>query len=90
MRPTFVALALTALVLAGESAKADGRLPNADERAAIEQALKAAGYTSWGKIDLDDDGYWEVEDVVGADGKRYEVELGFKDFKILKTEIDTD
>ena len=55
----------------GASAQADDRPPTAEERAQIESALKAAGYTSWGKIEFDDDQYWELDNAIAADGKRY-------------------
>ncbi len=67
-----------------------GPPPSADELGKIEGALKAEGFTTWGKIELDDDGYWEVDDAIGADGKRYDVDLAKSDFKILKKKIDTD
>jgi hypothetical protein len=67
-----------------------GPPPSAEERTQIESALKAEGFTSWGKIELDDDGYWEVDDAIGPDGKRFDVDLGKSDFKILKKEIDKD
>lgn len=67
-----------------------GPPPGAEERTKIEDALKAEGFTSWGKIELDDDGYWEVDDAIGADGKRYDVDLGKTDYRILKKKVDTD
>lgn len=90
MRQAFFVLALASMAVASDCAQAAGRLPNTDERAAIEDALKAAGYTSWGKIDLDDDGYWEVDDAIGADGKNYDVDLDLKTLKVLRAEIDAD
>jgi len=67
-----------------------GPPPSAEEKAQIENSLKTDGFTSWGKIELDDDGHWEVDDAVGADGKRYDVDVGKSDYKILKKEIDKD
>jgi len=74
----------------GASAQADDRPPTAEERAQIESALKAAGYTSWGKIEFDDDQYWEVDNAIAADGKRYDLDLSKSDYTILKKELDTD
>ncbi len=90
MHRRIVALALLATAFSCSSAMADGRHPNAEERAAIESALKAAGYASWGEIELDDKGHWDVDDAVGADGKRYELDLAASDLKIIKKELDND
>ena len=67
-----VAAALVALLPA--AAFAD-RPPTPEERTAIEAVLKGAGYTSWEEIELDDDGHWEVDDAVGANGKDYDLKL---------------
>lgn len=58
----FRALALCSAVFAASvvPAAAD-RPPNPEERARIEQALRAAGYVSWDDIELDDN-LWEVDD----------------------------
>jgi hypothetical protein len=88
MKPTRAALAIVMAVLVSGSAFADGRKPTADEQ--TEGALKAAGFTTWSKIELDDDGYWDVDDAVGVDGKRYDVDLAVTDLKVLKKEPDTD
>lgn len=57
-------------------ALAHDRPPTDKERAAIEKALKAAGYVSWEEIELDDDGpYWDVDDARTADGKRFDLKL---------------
>ena len=40
---------------------AAGRAPTAEERARIEQSLRAAGYVSWEEIDLDGK-LWEADD----------------------------
>jgi hypothetical protein len=90
MKPTFAALALAATLLASGSAFADGRKPNPEELTAIEGALKAAGFTTWKKVELDDDGYWDVDDAIHADGKQYDVDLAVADLKIIKQEVDTD
>ncbi|HEX2840498.1 PepSY domain-containing protein [Hyphomicrobium sp.] len=90
MHRKIVALAFLATSFYCGGALADGRHPNADERTAIESALKAAGYASWGKIELDDKGHWDVDDAVGSDGKKYELDLAASDLKIIKKELDND
>lgn len=85
-----LAVLLSALPLT--SALAD-RAPNAEERAAIEEALRAAGYSSWEEIEFDDDDddaddrLWEVDDAVGADGAEYDLKLD-RDFNIVRRERD--
>ena len=77
--------ALTLAVVPLSSALAD-RTPNDGERHAIAATLGGAGYSGWGEIEWDD-GHWEVDDGVGADGKRYDVKLD-QDFNIVGQEID--
>lgn len=63
------------------------RAPNAEERAAIEAALQAEGFTAWKSIELDD-GKWEVDDAMHSDGKEYDVDLAPTTYAILKKELD--
>jgi hypothetical protein len=79
-----------ALALFGANAEAKDRLPTDEERAKIETALKAEGYTTWGKVELDDEKHWDVDDAVAADGKTYDLHLGTADLKVLKKEQDKD
>ena len=52
------------------------RDPTPEERARIEAALRAEGFTRWDDIELEDDGsVWEVDDAVGADGREYDLKL---------------
>ncbi|MGB3501986.1 MAG: PepSY domain-containing protein [Mesorhizobium sp.] len=69
-----VALA-AALAFIPASALADDRPPTAEERVKIEAALKAAGYSSWEEIELDDNDGWEVDDALFTDGKKYDLKL---------------
>ncbi len=62
----------------------DDRAPNPDERARIEQVLRAEGYTRWDEIELDD-GVWEVDDAIAADGREHDLKLD-RNFRII--EID--
>jgi uncharacterized membrane protein YkoI len=68
-------------------AYADDRPPTADEKTAIESALKGLGFSEWKKIELDDD-KWEIDDAVHSDGNKYKVKLDFKSLAVLKQEID--
>jgi len=68
---------------------ADGRPPTAEEATAVTAALTKAGFTKWGKVEFDD-GKWEVDDAIGADGKKYDVDLSASDLSVLKQKIDTD
>jgi len=68
---------------------ADGRPATAEETTAVTAALTKAGFTKWGKVEFDD-GKWEVDDAIGADGKKYDVDLSASDLSVLKQKIDTD
>lgn len=63
------------------------RAPNAQERAAIESALRSEGFTAWEEIELDD-GKWEVDDAVHSDGKEYDVDLAVSTYAVLKKDLD--
>lgn len=81
-------LALTsALLFAGATASLADRAPTEDERIAIEQALSAAGFTRWEEIEWDDDGYWEVDDAVMAEGEKYDLKLD-ENFVIIERDRD--
>ena len=81
-------VALTgAMMAAPVAAWADDRPANAQERAAIEEVLRAAGYTAWDEIEWDDDNYWDVDDARGADNQEFEVKLD-KDLTIISTKPD--
>lgn len=65
------------------------RAPTAPERAALERALKAAGFINWEEIELDDDGpYWEVDDARSRDGRRYDLKLAPGTLKIVKRTLE--
>ncbi|MBY0135069.1 PepSY domain-containing protein [Paracoccus yeei] len=65
---------------------AQDRAPTAEERTQIEQVLKAEGFTSWEEIELDD-GVWEVDDAIGADGQKQDLKLD-QAFAITEREPD--
>lgn len=72
-KPIF--LAATAFALMPALAIADYRAATPEERGAIEQVLRAEGFTAWTDIMWDDDNYWEVDDARGPDNRDYEVML---------------
>ena len=84
---TAFAISLTVAVFACSSALAD-RHPTADERKKIDAVLTAAGYASWGEVELDDDKVWEVDDARHSDGHRYDLELDAKSLEIIKRDRD--
>jgi hypothetical protein len=84
---SFAAATLMGVLMVSAPALAGERAPTAEERAKIESSLTAAGFTAWKELELDD-GKWEVDDAVGADGKTYDVELDPATFNILARELD--
>ena len=64
------------------------RAPTKEERTRIEAALKAEGFTSWGKIELDNDAVWDVDDAKHSDGREYDVELDPKTYSVTSTDPD--
>jgi uncharacterized membrane protein YkoI len=77
-----------AAIFLGSAAQAD-RLPDAQERAAIEQVLLDAGYTRWDEIELDDNGsVWDVDDAIGPDGREYDVDLDADTLEIVSERPD--
>jgi hypothetical protein len=70
-----ITVAAVALALTPAWAMAGYRAATPEERSAIEQVLRAEGYTAWTDIMWDDDNYWEVDDARGPDNREYEVML---------------
>ncbi|MDP2358176.1 MAG: PepSY domain-containing protein [Beijerinckiaceae bacterium] len=63
-----------------------GRAPNPEERARIEETLRAAGYVSWDEIELDD-GVWEVDDARRAgSGPECDIEISPRTYEIVRTD----
>jgi hypothetical protein len=89
MQKTIRMTALAALFAAAPlgAALAD-RAPSADETAIISDILLSEGFTSWGKIELDDD-QWEVENAIDQDGNRRDIVLDSQ-FYIVNSDEDTD
>lgn len=85
-RAAFLPLAL--ILAAGTApALAQDRQPTEDERAAIGDVLRTQGYTAWEEIELDD-GRWEIDDAVLADGTKHDLTLTPDDLAIVETEED--
>jgi uncharacterized membrane protein YkoI len=76
-----LALATTTSTLAAD------RPPTPEERARIEAALRDAGFRSWKEIEFDD-GRWEVDDAIGADGVEYDLKLDPETLRILDKQPD--
>lgn len=73
----FSRIALATIFLAvpaGAVLADDDRAPNAEERAKIEEVLRAEGFTRWDDIEWDD-GFWEVDDAIGADNREVDLKL---------------
>lgn len=68
------ALAFALLPASGALAQEEDREPTPEETTQIEAALEADGFTSWEEIELDD-GVWEVDDAVAADGQKFDLTL---------------
>jgi hypothetical protein len=84
-----IALAAAGAALVAATPALADRAPTATEAAAIEKAVRAAGFVSWEEIELDDDGpYWEVDDARMPDGKRYDLKLRPGTYEIVKRELE--
>ena len=53
-------------------------------QADAEAALKAQGYTTWKSIVLDN-GTWEVDDAINAEGKQFDLRIDAKTLKTTQT-----
>jgi hypothetical protein len=76
------AVAVIGAMLTASPVRAD-REPNAEERARIEAALRAAGFQRWEEIELDD-GLWEVDDAIDAAGEEWDLKLDPTSMAIVK------
>lgn len=84
-----IALAAAGAALVAATPALADRAPTATEAAAIEKAVRAAGFVSWEEVELDDDGpYWEVDDARTPDGKRYDLKLRPGTYEIVKRELE--
>lgn len=58
------------------------RPPTLEKRDTIQSVLIAEGFTSWSEIEWDEDGYWEVDDAIAANGQQYDLKLD-AEFQII-------
>jgi hypothetical protein len=89
MKTILISAAAAAMVLGNVSASHAflDRDPTPEERAAIEGVLIAQGFTAWDEIEFDNDGYWEIDDAIAADGLSYDLKL---DVDLALIESDPD
>lgn len=83
------ALPLAAVAAMTAAPAAADRPPTDEERRAVEQTLRAAGFVSWEEIELDDDGpRWEVDDARTRSGERFDVKIDPRSMRIVRREPD--
>ena len=88
MKKALLAASAFGLAWTTVPALADDRPPNANERAAIETSLKAAGYNSWEEIEYED-GLWEVDDArKPGSAVEYDLKLNPESYAIVSTRED--
>ena len=81
----FALIAALAALASPALAKKDPRPPSAEHRAHIEASLKAQGYVRWSGIRMDDDGP-EVDSAWDRQGRRFELKLHPRTFKVVRVE----
>ena len=75
IRQIVLGLVVAAGMFSSGQALAD-RAPSPEERSRIKTMLRNAGFSNWGKIELnEDDDVWEVDDAYGSDGRKYDLKL---------------
>lgn len=80
-----LAFALLAVLAAPGMAKKDPRPPSAEQRVAIEAALQAQGFVRWSGIRTDDDGP-EVDSAWDKKGRRFELKLHPRTYRVIRSE----
>lgn len=81
-------LAAAFALATGAAALADDRDVTAEERTAIEAVLEADGFVRWGEMEYDqDDGYFEVDDAIDAEGREYDLKLD-DDYEIISRDLE--
>lgn len=82
-------LAAAAITLAAVSSpvRAGDRPVTAEELRQIEAVLRREGFVRWGEVEFDD-GRFEVDDAIAADGRKYDLKLSGVDFTIQERELD--
>jgi len=81
----FVYLALVIAIATPAFAKKDPRPPSPRQAQAIGQALRAQGYVRWSGIRTDDDGP-EVDSAWDRQGRRFELKLHPRTYKVIRIE----
>ena len=77
---------LVAAVAVLQPALAD-RAPTPEGRTRIEATLRAEGFQKWEEIELDD-GKWEIDEVVAADGRKYEIEIDPNTYAVVTRKLN--
>ncbi len=77
---------LIVAVAALQPALAD-RAPTSEERTRIEATLKAEGFQKWEEIELDD-GKWEIDEAVAADGRKYDLEVDPNTYAVVTRKLN--
>jgi uncharacterized membrane protein YkoI len=90
MRPGgLIAALLMAGTLAWPAPAPAGERPTPEERARVEQALRAMGFVSWEEIEREDDGrVFEVDDARMPDGTKYDLKLAADDLRVIERKRD--
>ena len=86
MTASLRSLALAAILAAVPAVAMADRAPTDVERAAIESVLLNEGFSNWGEIEFDDN-RWEVDNAVGPDGRRYDLDLD-TNLNIVKRDLE--
>lgn len=68
-------------------AHADDRPVTPEEMRQIADTLRREGFTRWDEVEFDD-GHFEVDNALGADGRKYDLKLSSVDFSILSRKLD--
>jgi hypothetical protein len=91
--PTIKQIVLGLVLVAGTLSPGQvvaDRAPTPEERSSIETVLRNEGFTRWGKIELDDEDVWEVDNAHASDGRRYDLWLHPDTLAIIGREPDDD
>lgn len=85
MRTVVILSALAVLVAVPATAK--DRPVTEAERVRLEAAVKAEG-CSGGRMEFDDDGEFEVDGAICADGRKYDLDFD-QNYKLVKKKLDS-
>jgi hypothetical protein len=58
--------------------------PTPQELAGVEASLFERGYRGWERIELKDEGEWEVDRAMAADGVTYDLRLDYETLEITR------